>query len=437
MLEYLTGWLLLVVFGLIVLHAPLTVIVGNNFPAIADIFKAWKEIFMVVAAILLIFAVTNQKKWRIFTSDKLFWLILTFGVLNLIYFAINPTIEGTVGLAINLRYILFFSLLYVFLKLYPNYRESFIKIGIIGATVVVGFALLQLFLPHDSLKHLGYGSSTIRPYTLVDENPEFVRFNSTLRGPNPLGAYAVIVLAGVLSLAISFGKSIWKSRVRYLHIFIGVGAIVALWFSYSRSALAAGVVAVAIILAVRYLRKISRIGWGIIAGLLIVSGLALYVFRDSSFVHNVILHDNPETGAEIDSNTAHVDSFVDAANFVIENPLGEGLGSTGSASLYTDTPTIVENQYLMVAHEIGWFGLAIYLAIFAILMVRLWHRRDNWFALAIFASGVGLALIGILLPVWADDTVSIIWWSAAAIALTEGVKDGKRKPTNKKAKRTA
>jgi len=38
-------------------------------------------------------------------------------------------------------------------------------------------------------------------------------------------------------------------------------------------------------------------------------------------------------------------------------------------------------------------------------------------ALGVFASGIGLALVGFFLPVWADDTVSIIWWGLAAVVV--------------------
>ena len=100
-------------------------------------------------------------------------------------------------------------------------------------------------------------------------------------------------------------------------------------------------------------------------------------------------------------------------------PLGAGIGSTGSASLYDDDEggVIIENQYLYIAHETGWLGLALFVAIFGLIMVRLWRARDDWLALGAFASGVGMALIGLLLPVWADDTVAIVWWALAATAL--------------------
>jgi hypothetical protein len=52
-------------------------------------------------------------------------------------------------------------------------------------------------------------------------------------------------------------------------------------------------------------------------------------------------------------------------------------------------------------------------------MIRLWQRRTDWLALGLFSSGIGLALIGLLLPVWVDDTVSIVWWGLAAVAIAK------------------
>lgn len=74
----------------------------------------------------------------------------------------------------------------------------------------------------------------------------------------------------------------------------------------------------------------------------------------------------------------------------------------------------------MIAHEVGWAGLTLFTALFAVIIQRLWRLRSTWYGLAAWASGIGLALIGILLPVWADDTVSIVWWGLAGMILAEG-----------------
>ena len=67
-------------------------------------------------------------------------------------------------------------------------------------------------------------------------------------------------------------------------------------------------------------------------------------------------------------------------------------------------------------------------------MVGAWKRRQDWLALGVFGSGIGLALIGVLLPVWVDDTVSIVWWALLAIVLAAPLKI---KETYERKKRTS
>jgi len=147
----------------------------------------------------------------------------------------------------------------------------------------------------------------------------------------------------------------------------------------------------------------------------ILGGLLLG--RGNSFVSNVLFHENPSGGSSVSSNEGHVESLQTGMSRLIRQPLGGGIGSTGSASLYGHSPLIVENQYLFIAHEAGWAGLVVFLLIFVGVLHRLWERRQDYLALGVLASGVGLALIGLLLPVWVDDTVAIIWWGLAAVAL--------------------
>lgn len=436
-IEHIIAWLLLIILGLIVVHAPLTVFVDSRWPGAGDAVKAWKEYLLLIALVLLCIKVTMAKAWGKFVKDKLLWLIGIYGLLHGVialadHVALLPTIAG---LMIDLRYIAYFVAVYVFLRMCPQYAWSFYRVALVGAVIVIGFALLQQVLPNDFLKYAGYSESTIKPYLTVDDNPDYVRHSSTLRGPNPLGAYAVMVLAGVVAYGMAVGRRVKNAKVKYLHLVLAVGALVALWTSQSRSAWIAAIIVIATLFIVRYYKVFS----GKIAAWLVLTvavlAVGVYAIKDTSFFHNVVLHDNPTTGAEIDSNTGHAESLIEGTSKMLANPLGSGVGSTGSASLYGDKPVIIENQYLFTAHEVGWFGLALFVAIFTIVMKRLWHLRQNWKVLALFASGVGLAAIGLLLPVWVDDMISIVWWGLAAVTLAEGELHGKS--TNKKAKRTA
>jgi len=121
----------------------------------------------------------------------------------------------------------------------------------------------------------------------------------------------------------------------------------------------------------------------------------------------------------VDSNGQHLQSLEQGLGYVLIHPLGAGVGTTGSASLQGARPLIIENHYLFIAHEVGLLGLAVFVWLFGLVLVRLWHRRTDWLALGLFASGIGLGLAALILPVWADDTVAIVWWGLAAVAISQ------------------
>ena len=436
LLEYLPAWLLLMVFGFIVIHAPLTVWVGTQWPELALPVKAWKELATGLAALLIAAAMYQKGALKRFVTRPLVAGLLAYVALHVFMIGLYPQgVQATVaGLMIDLRYVLYFIAVYGSLQLYPRYKQPFIRVAVVGAVIVVGFAVLQTVLPKETLALIGYGDSTIQPYLTVDKNPDYIRHNSTLRGPNPLGAYAAIVLAGVTAFWLN-RQRINRSRVTpWVLGGLGAASVVALWVSYSRSAAVGAVLAVGIVLMVLLGKRMDRRAWYIVDAAIILLSGAIYVAKDTTFFQNVILHNNPTTGAVVDSNAAHVDSLAEGLQRMAVQPLGAGIGSTGSASLMTNEGLIIENQYLMIAHEVGWLGTLLFLFAFGMLLHQLWVRRKDWLALSVFASGIGLAVIGLMLPVWADDTVSIVWWGLAALAII-GSEYGNG-TTNQKAKRT-
>jgi len=418
LIERILVGILLVIAAGVVVHAPLTVWLGTIWPHDTQYIKAWKEVLMGVVLVLLIIVAVRRKRFGELLHDRLVQLSLVYAGLHFALVGLYDTELGQAGagLLIDLRYVLYFVLVYGTLRLLPQYRQLFVKVFAAGAVVVLGFSLLQQFvLPRDILMHIGYSKDTIAPYLLVDENPTYVRINSTLRGPNPLGAYAVIVLAILAAAAI---RNKLKQRDWWLLGAAALAAGLTLGASYSRSSLIGAVVALLVAVVLAASTKVRKqLGWGLAAASVVVVG-GLFALRGSTFVDNVVLHDNPTTGASVDSNSGHASSLIDGMKLVVGKPLGGGVGSTGSASLNSNAPLIIENQYLFVAHEIGWIGLALFVWLSVEVMRRLWQHRRDTLALGVFAAGCGLAVIGLMLPVWVDDTVSIIWWGLAAVAIT-------------------
>jgi hypothetical protein len=80
---------------------------------------------------------------------------------------------------------------------------------------------------------------------------------------------------------------------------------------------------------------------------------------------------------------------------------------------------------------VGWLGLILFVFIFITVLIRLWKKRADWLCLGLLASGIGLAFIGLLQPVWVDDAVSLVWWGLVAIALA-GEDMYERKKTKQK-----
>ena len=405
--------LLLVIFALIIIHAPLSVFFGTQFPDFALFIKAWKEIVMLIAAILAIILLSRKHLWKKLFSDKIIWLTLVFIVPHLLsLWQWNGLEAAMAGLMIDLRFVVYFGLVYVLMLLAPQYRRMFVKVFVAGAFLVIGFALLQQVLPRDFLANFGYSDDTIAPYMTVDENDDFVRHNSTLRGPNPLGAYAATVATVCLAWLIGM-----KQKRNWPIICLAIASVFVVYLSYARSAYLALAIGFVITLVTLFGKKVKKWQWLSLGAVTLVLIGGLFLLRNNDFVSNVVLHEDPGESNNLNSNDGHIDSLAEGTERMLSQPLGAGVGSTGSASLLTENGLIIENYYLYVAHEAGWLGLAIFLALFALVLKRLWSERKNPLALGVFASGIGLAVACLFLPVFADDTVSIIWWGLAALAV--------------------
>jgi len=419
-LEKLYVGILLVIFGGIVLHAPLSVGFGALFPNFNLEIKAWKEVLMAANSVVAVILLYQKKQFKLLREPIIVAIGAYIALHLLLLISFNNGLTASVsGLFIDLRYLLFFVLVYLAIKMWPDCRNCFVKVGLIGSLIVVIFAFLQVFvLPKDILKYIGYNLNTIAPFMTVDQNMDFIRINSTLRGPNPLGAYIVIVLSAVLAFVLNMKFKNDKKITVILSILVVCG-LIALWFSYSRSALLAFAVSVIIVLVISLYRKLSLKQGAVIGGLLvtIVGILGILTASGNHFISNVLLHSNPNGDTSINSNEGHVNSLKSGFSLMIRQPFGAGVGSTGSASLSGDKPLIIENQYLFIAHEAGWLGLILFLSIYSLVVVKLWKKRTDWLALGVLAGGVGLAIIGLMLPVWVDDMVSIIWWGLAAVII--------------------
>lgn len=426
-----TAGLLLAILALIVLHAPITVVFGVLYPGIELFIKAWKECLLLLVAALVLWGLFRQKRLKELVNDRLSLLLLAYIFVNFLSVILlwNGEFPVIAGLMINLRFIVYFLLVYWTLKLYPQYARLFKLVFLAGATVVVTFGVLQVtVLPADILRYIGYGVDTILPYQTIDLNSDFVRINSTLRGPNPLGAYSIVVLSVVAAVLVARWRTIRSNKWLCAGLLaLLAGGVLVLWVSYSRSAWIGAFVAFVTLVVLLGAKKVSpKLLLAGMASVCLVAGVGIYIARDSAFVSNVFFHENHDSPTDAKSNDQHLASLTLGLDRLATQPIGAGVGSTGTPSLFGDQPLIIENQYLYIAHETGWLGLATFMTILLIVLMRLRRGPPDAWGAAVFASGIGLSVVGLIQPVWMDDTVSLVWWGMAAVVLsTQGVKKAK------------
>ena len=419
------------IHALLPFHAFFTTWAISNLGA-EVLIKSWKELLLliVVLPVSIYVLIRKQNIAKLLWSRTINKVIAAYVALNVVLaLAVqNGAKAEAAGLAFNLRFFAMFVLAQIVIELIDAQRvkELAFKIVFIGGLAVIVFGALQvLLLPADFLRHFGYSQATIPAYFTVDSNENLVRILSTLRGPNALGAYLVFwlpVLAMVTKKVWSKGQSwqIWA-------VLVWAASLVTLYGSRSRSAWLAAVSAVFIFVflsAGKALKKQLIIG-GAVASATFLLVIALQ--WNSTFVQSAFVHRDPGETSSVNSDDQRFGSLIAAKSDVLKNPLGGGPGSAGLASTYGDQAKITENYYLQVGQELGLLGAIVFIAINVLAFLGLWAKRSDELARVMIASFVALGLINLLLPAWGDETVSMLWWGMAAVAIYVSIKRAKAK----------
>lgn len=440
-----TGYL--AVLALMPVHALLSVWLISNIGYDAQV-SAWKEVLIGGLSLLALGLMLKDKRLaQTIISRRVNQLILAYLGLHLILWLFaKPELDAAVaGLLINLRFLALFVLAQGLIIIYGDkkgqaetrgqklIRSQAIKITLIGAAVVSIFGALQMtVLPNDFLTHYGYGEETIPAYRTIDQNEEFIRINSTVRGPNPLGLYMVLALPMLLVAFTKWPQAIvsrwqgvdWpklRSRLpvsiyRLLMILVPVAALLNLYGSHSRSGWLGAGVALSLLIWLSLQADKRKYALMLAGSAAMFASIFIALNWQSDFVQNTILHQDPDGGTSISSTDKHWQAGQNAIEDIADNPLGEGPGSAGPASFYNDEQTkIAENYYLQVGQEVGLIGLVLFVAINLLVASSLWRQRASIWSGVLFVSWVGLSLSALFLHTWAQDEISLIWWGLAGL----------------------
>lgn len=382
-------------------------------------FRLWKEVILLVIAVCAAFLLLTDHKIRSHTlSRHLVWIVLTYisfiagwGLLTYLRSDIALKAFGY-GLISDLRFPVFFLMAWAIALRTNRLHKRSQRFILLPAAIVALFGVLQvLVLPRDFLAHFGYGPNTIYPYETINHNINYVRIASTLRGSNPLGTYLIIPIS-LLTILVLSAKRRWQDFA------LLAGTLFCLFFSFSRGAWIGAVVSVLLVLGV-YGRRAIRRQHLLIGGAVLLTGLVLIgVFvHHNARLENIVLHTESHSRIKTTSNQGHIDATISGLKQVEHHPLGEGVGTSGPASVYNNKTRIPENYYIQIAEEAGWFGIALFLLMNAGVGYLLWLRRHDPLALCLVASLVGISVVNLFSQAWADDTLAYVWWGLAGIAM--------------------
>lgn len=407
----------LILIGYIPFHAVISTFiissVGGDF-----IVKGFKDGLLFTLFLATLTLILTKFKKVFFKQHYIFSTFIVLFVLSIMAAGVlgggseKQTLAGAILLY---RYIWIFYLGIMLIALTNNqrFKENALKLTLVTSFIVVGFGFLQFFvLPKDFLTVFGYSAETIRPYQTIDNNESFIRILSTLRGPNPLGAY----LAMIAPLAIYYIRKINKNKL-LVGLIYAVMFITTIFASQSRSAWVGLIVG---LLVYGYLTmKNKKIIYLTAAAILPFLAIG-YIARNSSFIQNTVFHRDPNEISNINSDDQRISSLKYSISKIKDKPFGHGLGSSGPASNYGNNPVIIENYYLDIAYQIGWIGLVAYLGIIGSVGYLLLKLKTSM-SYALFSGLVAISVIALFWPVWTDETVALTWWGMAGLVLSSDI----------------
>jgi hypothetical protein len=418
-LSWVSGLTMLILL-LMPFHAFLTVW-GSSIFGHYTALRLWKEGLLALCVAGTLYLLAFDHKIRTHTlSRRLVWLILAYIVINILW-GLAALERHTVtakalgyGLIVDLRFLIFFLVTWAVALRLTRLRSHSQWLITWPALIVIIFGLLQIFiLPHDFLKHFGYGPNTIPAYETINHNQHYYRIASTLRGANPLGAYLIVPIS-LLAVRLVKGKRNWRQAIFLL------AALVVLFYSFSRSAWAGAALSIAIILMIGVRSQKIRQRLLVVAGVLLIACAGLFVgLRHNARFENFVFHTQNNSHIKTTSDQGHVSALESGLKDMVHDPLGRGPGTAGPASVYNTghATRIAENFYVQIGQETGWLGAFLFILINLGVGYLLWLRRADPLALSLFASFIGLTLVNMLSHAWADDTLAYIWWGLAGIAM--------------------
>ncbi|MBM3227548.1 hypothetical protein FJZ27_01640 [Candidatus Peribacteria bacterium] len=436
--------LVLVLIAALPFHAflvsVLTKLIAGPGSAPLPILALWKEALLGV--ILLIAVVEWTAKLRMkneeLRMDVLDLCILGLVLWSLIQFIILHSSFSIPHYAFGFKYDFLPLVAFLVLRRVP-WSSSFISSGgavLLGAGVIVAvYGMATMFLPMSWFTWLGYSDrhslyvpgGPLAAFQQI-ESIGIRRMQSTFSGPNQMGLWMLIPWS--LALTMAFRGKAFSFQLSAFSF------LIAIVFSFSRSAWIAAAVVSAIIAWKHLPRKHVLLAT---CFLLLLATIAVVAF--------------PHVILRATSSAGHIERPLQALMTMKEHPWGLGLGTAGPASnRFSDTcvelpsgsdaswasahpdlcvfvggvqvqpagqscqcPLLPENWYLQMGVELGWIGFVLYLGFVVLILKKLAAVSCQ---LSAFLMFLGISIAALFLHAWEDSAVAYTVWILLAVVLT-------------------
>ncbi len=426
----------LLFFGLLAympFHILLSTWIGTSFGVLTAA-KVAKEGILVIGFMATLAASVRQPWFPGLLKSRLTWLIVAYTGIHVLLALVRSTDQDAeiLGLVYNTRFLMFFVYGALLARLYDGHSlmRQALRTVFLASLVVFVFGVVQYtLLPDNALARLGYARSNgVLPAFFIDDKPDLERVMSTLRDPNSLGSFVIVIS----SIALAFFIRDRRPPVRKIMTGLLITGLLCLWFTFSRSAWLGFVVAAAVVAAASSRNKLTSINIRrylpvAAAALLIISGFML-VFRNTYLVRNVLFHADESTVLE-SPNELRIRFWQESVGDIARKPLGHGPGTAGLASIRNEKQGTVlnENYYLQIGYELGIAGLALFVALLVAVGYRLLKISGaNILALGLVAGLAGLVVTNFLVHIWSNEAVAYTWWGLAGLTVYYSVGTPKR-----------
>ena len=320
----------------------------------------------------------NKQK---FILGKLFKPMLFFAVIGLISLLLNLSNLGINNLFASSLYLIrwiAYAIIYVIVNEFePKFKQKIAYALLISGSIVVVFGYLQFFF-YPSLRNLYY----------LGWDEHLYRMFSSFLDPNFAGVFFVIFFIFSLSFVINFLNQ--KNYVKtLLTSAISLVTLIAIYLTYSRSALVMLAVSVSAYLIIKGQKKLIVVT--LVALVLIIFILPKsFTTEGTNFLRAV-------------SSEARIKTAQESLIIIQKNPLygvgfnayryaGNKLGIvTGQEWQFSHGGAGTDNSYLFVLATTGIIGLILFVNfLFRLLILGLGSLRKNRYAVVLVASLCGL-----------------------------------------------